>query len=208
MRISSFIAISIFACNSALAEDFPPKDQILSQIRVSLTGLIVLRWEDRPPPIMLPTVSTTTSTYSRGFSQSNTVTTPIEPVQQPTTQELKIYNNSIYDIKDLTVECAYLAESGTPLISKAQIIPSVFRAGGKRLAVLMDVPVAPGAQSVKCTARDFEYMAMGVFPRLDSSAVARRGGNRSSGPWISDVKTEPGVKITDGFGNPLRKYDY
>ncbi len=155
----------------AYADEFPPKPKVLELIRISPFGERVIRSRDPAPS---STTITTTSSFGnsstyRGlsnssdesFSKSQTFdSTPAAPQQS-----LRIFNGSIYDIKDLSVECGYLARSGTPLVTTKQTFLEIFGTG-QIANVVFEPPLAPvGAVDFGCAARNFEYIGIGNPPK-------------------------------------------
>ncbi|WP_156041729.1 hypothetical protein [Bradyrhizobium sp. URHD0069] len=186
---------------------------MLDLIGIAPFGQMIVRSRDPAPT---STTLTTTSSFGnrssyrgqssssdQSFSKSQTFdTTPPPPIQT-----LRVFNASIYDIKDLTIECGYLGRSGTPLATTTQKFFEIFGTG-RKANVDFEPPLAPpGAVDLGCAPRDFEYVGVGEPPPPPDPSP-RILARDPSVPWISDVHTEPGVRITDGFGRPLKRLDY
>jgi hypothetical protein len=140
------------------AQGFPPKPKILNQITVSLIGDRVQR-EGPPRP------QTTTLTSGSRYSSTST-TFDSTPVLR---QNLRINNRSIYDIKNVVVECRLLSESGEVLGVKSQVLPYRFYTARARVLTLREPATAPDAVDISCSATDFEYIGVGIPPKPESA---------------------------------------
>jgi len=128
------VAAALCAAGPAMAQDFRPKPETLNQITISLTGERILR---EGPPRSQTTTFTSSGRYN---STSTTIdTTPLMPRQY-----LRINNRSIYDVKDIVVECSYLGESGTALGAQSQMFPYRFNTGRSRTVALQNAPTGLG----------------------------------------------------------------
>src|SRR5258708_2516002 len=121
------------------AEEFPPKSETLKQITMGTVGDVVVRGVD-PRASTTTITSTSTSTFPRsglGFSNSKSETFDSTPGRPG--QVLRIINSSIYDLKDISIECFYVAESGTPVGStKSQTFLLIFPASSRRDVLFRD----------------------------------------------------------------------
>jgi hypothetical protein len=194
--IIAFAALSA-ATVQARADEFPPKPKVLELIRISPLGELMIRSRDPGPTSTTITTSSSfgnrssyrgqSSSSDQSFSNSQTFdTTPLPPQQT-----LRIFNASIYDIKDLTIECGYLGRSGTPITTTTQKFLENFRTG--RFAdVVFEPPLAPpGAVDLGCAPRDLEFIGIGVPPK--PPAPSRGGVPTTANSAAKPVVDEWGV---------------
>jgi hypothetical protein len=168
---------------AAMAQDFPEKQAVLEQLRITTIGDMIVRKSDPRQS----TTTLTTSSGSHGFSTSTSNTYDSTP--RPAGQILRIKNPTIYDIKNLSIECVYFAESGTPITKLSQTFLKIFRTG-LTVEVRMDTPLAPEADYVLCGPRDFEYIGIGIPPKPESEG-------RTGEPSIANGTAKP---VVDEWG--------
>jgi hypothetical protein len=189
--ILGFAAAALCAAGPAMAQDFPDKQTVLEQLRFSTVGDMVVRRSD---PSQESTTFTSTNSYRGGFSTSTSRTYDSTP--RPRGQIIRIANPTIYDIKNLSIECVYFAESGTPVSKNSQTFLKFFRTG-LMVEVIMKTPLAAEADYVLCGPRDFDYVGVGVPPPPSPP--------RSAEPSIANGTAKP---VVDEWGVPRRSKTY
>jgi hypothetical protein len=176
-------ALCVAAGPMAAAEEFPPKPETIKQIVLGTVGDVVVLKRD--PRASTRTVTTSISTPGFATSTSDTFDNPPERPDQV----LRIINRSIYDLKDITLDCVYVAETGTPVGgAKSHTFLLVFPASSRRDVLLPEAPTLRYARGLACAVTDFEYIGIGHPPP----------------PEAAEPELKPGTPmVADAFGKPL-----
>jgi hypothetical protein len=174
------------ATGPAAAAEFPPKPETIKQIILGTVGDVVVLKRD--PRASTRTVTTSISTPGFATSTSDTFDNPPERPDQV----LRIINRSIYDLKDITLDCVYVAETGTPVGgAKSHTFLLVFPASSRRDVLLPEAPTLRYARGLACAVTDFEYIGIGIPPTLDT-------GGRTEDPSIANGRAKP---VVDEWGH-------
>jgi hypothetical protein len=173
-------AVTAQCAGLAAAEEFPPKPETIKQIVLGTVGGVVL--PQREPRGSATTITSTSSFRGNSISTSDTFdSTPERPHQV-----IRIINKSIYDLKDIEIDCAYFAESGTRVggtISQKFLL--VFPASARRDVVLNAAPILPEATQIGCSIKDLEYIGIGA-PAPEPPPPQHDGRS-----WITDTSGRP-----------------
>jgi hypothetical protein len=153
------IAIGWCAAGPVMAQAFPPKPETIKQIILGTVGEVVVPRRD--PRARTTTITSASSNRGSSLSTSDTFdNTPERPEQI-----LRIINNSIYDLKDISVGCFYVAETGAPVENlRSHTFLLVFPASSRRNVSFSEIRPLRYARGLACSVTDFEYIGMGVPP--------------------------------------------
>jgi hypothetical protein len=168
IRFGIIVFLYSTATASVKAQEFPPKPETIKQIILGMVGDFVPGHDPRAS-----TMTLTRSLSSPGFATSTSETfdnTPARP-----SQVLRIINGSIYDLKDIAIDCSYVAESGTLVgNSRSHTFLLVFPASSRRDVLLSETPTLRYSRGLACAITDFEYIGMGHPPPPRESGQYRR----------------------------------
>jgi len=169
--IVGFAAAALCVATTPVAADeFPPKPDTIKQITLGTVGGVVVPRRD--PRASTMTITSTSASRSSSISTSETFdNTPERP-----DQVLRIINRSIYDLKDIAIDCSYVAESGTPVGSKNHKFLLVFPASSRRDVSLPEAPTLRYARGLACAVTDFDYIGIGHPPPPPVAERAPRPG--------------------------------
>jgi hypothetical protein len=176
------------ATASVKAAEFPPKPETIKQIILGTVGdVVVLR---RDPRASTRTVTTSYSTPGLATSTSDTFDNPPERPDQV----LRIINRSIYDLKDLAIDCFYVAETGTPVGgAKSHTFLLVFPASSRRDVLLPEAPTLRYARGLACAVTDFEYIGIGKPPTPEPPPRADPSVANGARPMVDEWGTRQKV---------------
>ncbi|MGY4504221.1 hypothetical protein ACVWYH_008178 [Bradyrhizobium sp. GM24.11] len=177
--IVGLAAAALCVAGPVIAQEFPPKPDVLKQIAVSPIGEMIFR-ESEP---RRKTRTVTTRSYHGSITTTDRTIEDSGYAQPP--QYLRVNNGSSYDIQNVVVECHYLGASGVVLAVKSQLMPYRFNTAQIRTVDLYEPPpVGEDAREISCLATEFEYIRTGTPPKPnnpDAAAHDRSGASVFSG---------------------------
>ncbi|WP_029587540.1 hypothetical protein [Bradyrhizobium sp. URHD0069] len=74
-------------------------------------------------------------------------------------QQVSINNRSLYDIRDLEIECFLLSETGVPLVKRTEKLAFFFVSGKPKTVDLNGIPARADVVALSCVAKNFEFVA-------------------------------------------------